>query len=301
MNLLERLKKEVLVCDGAMGTEVAKANYRLEPGSPAEILNVESPGTILAIHRAYIAAGADIILTNTFSSNRMRLAESGIQNRLEEFITAGVAIAREAAGDSVFVLGDVGSTGRETTLPPVGTANEEDFIEVFSEQSRLLVEAGVDGIFIETISSLTEAVLAVKAARAATDIPILCSMTFKRAAESAPDNIRTFWGDDVDAIVTRLTDAGADVIGANCGELIEEMVRLTELFRDRTDLPIIIQTNAGRPALDENRSAVYPMTPAQMGALAKKIKAAGARIIGGCCGTGPEHIRAIREAINRKS
>jgi len=297
MNLLERLKNEVLVCDGAMGTQVAKADYRLEPGSPSEILNIDSPGTILAIHRAYIEAGSDIILTNTFSSNRMRLTESGLQNRLEEFIKAGVAIAREAARDSVFVLGDVGSTGCEAKLPPVGAASEEDFIEAFSEQSRLLAEAGVDGIFIETISSLTEAVLAVKAARAAADLPILCSMTFRSPPESAPDNIRTFWGDDVDTIVTALTDAGADVIGANCGELIDEMAHLTRIYRTKTDLPIVIETNAGRPALDENRNAVYPMTPPQMGALAKKIKAAGASIIGGCCGTGPEHIRAIREAI----
>jgi len=294
---LERVGKEALICDGAMGTQVAKSAYRLQSGWPPDALNIESPGTILSIHKSYVDAGADIILTNTFSCNRLRLAASGLEDKVEDFIRAGVKIARQAAGGNVFVFGDIGSTGHEADLPPIGNAKEGDFIEAFKEQAALLAEGGVDAIFVETFSYLAEALLAVKAAKAASNLPVICSMTFKSPAESSPDDFRTFWGDDVDSIVEQLTDAGVSAIGANCGELIEEMPRLVEVYRSKTDLPIIIETNAGRPVLDENKNVTYPMTPAELGKLARKIKDAGANIIGGCCGTVPEHIKAIRDAL----
>jgi 5-methyltetrahydrofolate--homocysteine methyltransferase len=296
VNLLDRLKREALICDGAMGTQIA-ATGKLEAGTSPDCLNVESPETILAIHKSYVEAGADILLTNTFGANCLRLAASGLQEKAHDIVRAGVRIARKAAPEGVFVFGDMGSTGSESNLPPYGTANEKDFTLSFREEAVILAEEGVDALLIETFSFLKEALLAVRAAKAATSLPVLCSMTFKKPAESAADDFRTFWGDDLDSIVNQLTDAGVDGIGANCGELVEEMPRIAELYKSKTDLPIIIEPNAGRPVLDKNKNVSYPMTPAEMGLLAEKIRNAGANIIGGCCGTGPEHIRAIRDAL----
>ena len=294
----ERIKDaRTIIADGAMGTQVAKLD--LAPGTLAESLNLTRPGAIESIHLDYVEAGAEVILANTFGGNRFRLIEFGLADKLHEINAQAVRIARQAAGEERFVLGDMGPTGHDYCLPPYGTEKPETLLDAFSEQARALAESGVDGILVETMMSLGEACLAVRAVRAACELPVLCSMAFKKPAEASSDDFHTFWGDDVKTVVRQLTDAGADVLGANCGELVEEMPLLALRMRAETKLPLIFEVNAGRPCLDANGSTVYKLEPAAFAEIGKRLADAGVNIVGGCCGTTPEHIRALRDALER--
>lgn len=295
-NLQERIAGGAMVADGAMGTQVAKLD--LAPGTPPESLNLARPGDIESIHRSYVEAGAEIILTNTFGANRVRLMEFDLADKLHEINVQAARIARQAAGKARFVLGDVGPTGHDHRLPPYGTEDPETFLQSFAEQAKALADGGVDGILIETMMSLQEAILAVSGIGKACKLPVFCSMSFKKPAETKPDDFRTFWGDDVKTIVRQLTDAGADVLGANCGELVEEMPLLASRMRAETELPLIFEVNAGRPCLDAEHATVYKLEPAAFAAIGKSLVNAGADIVGGCCGTTPEHIRALRSVIS---
>ena len=296
-DFLETVRQNTIVCDGAMGTELAKV-VTLPDGAPPEIANVEFPDKIRAIHEAYIEAGAGAILTNTFGANRMRLAEREAGDRTEEFNRAAAAIAKEAAKGRAFVLGNISSTGQESLLPPFGTKSEDEFLDSFREQAAVLSEAGVDALFVETMSTLTEAELALRAAREVSALPLLCTMTFRAPAAARPDDFRTFWGDSVDRIVETLTEAGANVIGANCGEIVEEMPALAKSLREHTELPLIFEVNAGKPQLDSQYQTIYAMAPEEIAVIAKELREAGANLIGGCCGTTPAHIRAMSEALS---
>ena len=293
-NLLERMARGTVIADGAMGTQVARLD--LAPGVLAESLNLAQPADIEAIHRGYVAAGAEIVLANTFGANRVRLTDFGLADKVREINTAAVEIARQAAGEARFVLGDMGPTGHDYRLPPYGTDDPETVRQAFGEQARALAEAGVDGILVETMMSLREACLAVSAAREACDLPVLCSMTFKKPFDAESDDFRTFWGDNIATLVAQLTDAGADALKANCGELVEEMPRLAAGMKAATPMPLIFQVNAGRPCLDTNYSTVYQLEPSAFADIGKTLVEAGASIVGGCCGTTPEHIRALRDA-----
>lgn len=295
-NLREKIAQGIIIADGAMGTQVAELD--LAPGVPPESLNLTRPGDVEAIHRGYIEAGAEIILTNTFGGNRLRLTGFHLEDKLREINVQAARIARQAAGEAQFVLGDLGPTGHEQYLPPYGTEEPETFLRGFSEQAQALAEGGVDGIFIETMMSLAEALLAVRAARDACDLPVLCSMAFKKPAESKPEDFRTFWGDDIKTIVHQLTDAGAEVLGSNCGELVEEMPLLASHLRAETKLPLIFEVNAGHPFVDADYAAVYKLEPADFAAIGKNLVNAGANIVGGCCGTTPQHIRALKTALD---
>lgn len=294
MKLNDALQSGVIICDGAMGTELQRLG--LGKGVSPDSWNITNPELIKSVHKAYIDAGAKAILTNTFGSNSMRIKG---EYTVWELNQAGVRIARECAGQDILVFGDIGPTGFEDQLPPYGNLSEEKFYEVFKEQASSLAEAGADAIIIETMSSLAEAFIAVKAARDSTSLPIICSMSFSRPPSSRPDDFRTPWGDSVLDFVSTITQAGANVLGSNCGDLVEEMPALSKKMREITQLPLIFEVNAGRPKVDDNYRSIYSLSPQALADIAVQLADAGANIIGGCCGTTPEHIAAIKDRLIR--
>jgi len=298
--LLTLLKSRTLVCDGAMGSMLLARG--LKSGECPETWNLARQADVQAIHRAYLEAGADIILTNTFGGNRFTLKGHGLDSRAADLNRAGAQFARTLAQDlagtlgrDLFVLGDIGPTGR--FMAPLGMDTFEDFLAVFKEQAAALAEGGVDGLVIETMTSVEEVEAAVKAARATTQLPVVASMTFQQDADGK--NYHTIMGVDVRTMVKRLCDAGADILGTNCGQGIEQMIGVVRQMRAATDLPILVEPNAGLPRLSQGRT-VYAQTPEEMVRSLDALLDAGANIVGGCCGTTPAHIRLIAERVRAR-
>jgi 5-methyltetrahydrofolate--homocysteine methyltransferase len=294
LRLYDALKAGTVICDGAMGTELQRRG--LGKGVTPDSWNITNPEQVKDVHKTYIQAGAKAILTNTFGANAMRSGRDG-QYNVPQLNLAGAKIARECAGDDILVLGDMGPTGWEDQLPPYGTQPEQVFYDAFKDQAIALAEGGVDALIIETMSSLAEALIAVRAAKENTSLPVICSMTFARPPASRPNDIRTAWGDAVPDIIEMVTNAGAEVVGANCGDLIEEMIQLAKMMREITKLPLIFEVNAGRPRVDEEYRTIYSLAPEAFAEIITKIVTAGANIVGGCCGTTPDHIVAIRDHL----
>lgn len=294
MKLYDALSSGIIICDGAMGTELQRLG--LGKGVSPDSWNITNPELVKAVHKAYIDAGAKAILTNTFGSNSMRVKG---EYTVLELNQAGAKLARECAGQDVLVFGDIGPTGFEDQLPPYGNLSEEKFYSAFKEQAEALATAGVDAIIIETMSNLAEAVIAVKAVKEKTPLPIICSMSFSRPPSSRPDDFRTPWGDSVTDFIDTITQAGAEVLGSNCGDLVEEMPSLAKIMHEITHLPLIFQVNAGRPKVDDNYRSIYSLSPQAFADIAIQLVDSGANIIGGCCGTTPEHIFAIRDKLNK--
>ena len=297
MELSCALQSGIIVCDGAMGTELQRRG--LGRGVTPDSWNITHPEQVKAVHKAYIAAGAQAILTNTFGANAMRLGKDS-QYSVQELNRAGAEIARDCAGQDVLVFGDIGPTGRDDQLPPYGTQPEQVFYDTFREQAIALAEAGVDAILVETMSNLAEAAIAVRAARESTDLSVMCSMSFAQPPTSRPDDFRTPWGDVPSDIVGNLTQAGAEILGSNCGDLVEKMPQLARQMREITDLPLIFEVNAGRPRVDEEYRSIYSLDPDGLAEIASQLVEAGANIVGGCCGTTPEHIAAIKGRLVSK-
>jgi 5-methyltetrahydrofolate--homocysteine methyltransferase len=277
-----------------MGTELQRRG--LGRGVAPDSWNITHPDQVKAVHEAYIQAGAKVILTNTFGANAMRLEEDS-QYSVQQLNQAGAKIARDCAGQSALVFGDIGPSGREDQLPPYGNQPEETFYNAFKEQAIALAEAGVDAILVETMSNLAEAVIAVRAVEDNTSLPVVCTMSFARPPASRPEDFRTLWGDALSDIIDSLTQEGAEVLGSNCGDLVEEMPQLAKKMREITDLPLIFEVNAGRPRVDEEYRTIYPLDPRGLAEIASELAEAGANIVGGCCGTTPEHIAAISERL----
>ena len=300
MDINHALQSGIIICDGAMGTELQRRG--LGKGVTPDSWNITNPEQVKSVHNAYIQAGAVAILTNTFGSNAIRLKNTRLdamdkeQNIVKQLNRAGAKIARECAGEN-FVFGDIGPTGCEDQLPPYGNMQEAEFYEAFKDQSIALAEGGVDAIIIETMSSLAEAIIAVRAAKQNTQLPIICSMSFSRPPSSRPDDFRTSWGDSVEDFISSVTQAGAEIVGSNCGDLVEEMPLLAKKMREITHLPLIFEINAGRPRVDDNYRSIYSLDPQSLANIAARLADSGANIIGGCCGTTPEHISAIKEKI----
>ena len=294
MELNSALRAGPVICDGAMGTELQRRG--LARGETPDSWNITHPDRVKSVHQAYIQSGSQAILTNTFGANAMRSAKDG-QYSVQRLNRAAVEVARDAAGQDVLVFGDMGPTGLEDQLPPYGAEPEETFYNTFKEQAIALAEAGVDAILVETMSNLAEAVLAVRAAKENTDLPVMCTMSFALPPASRPDDLRTPWGDALADIVSNLTQAGAEVLGSNCGDLVEEMPQLARKMRELTDLPLLFEVNAGRPTVDENYGSIYSLEPHGLADIISELVAAGANIVGGCCGTTPEHIAAIKERL----
>ncbi|MBM4116411.1 methionine synthase [bacterium] len=282
---------EVLIGDGALGTQLIERG--MGPGSCPEALSLSHPDWLEAIARAYAAAGADLVVTNTFGASPQKLAAYGLADRLEEIVAAAVAAARRGAGARAAVSGSIGPTGK--LLKPYGDTEPAALAAGFARQAAALAAAGVDAFSIETMTDLAEAVLAVAAAReAAPQLPILATMTF----DETPRGFFTIMGASVPAAAAGLAAAGAAVVGSNCGNGAAAMVKVAREFVAATRLPVIIQPNAGRPAVVGGKT-IYGESPAFMAERARELLDLGVRVVGGCCGTTPEHIRALAETRAR--
>lgn len=278
-----------VVFDGAMGTMLHNRGENLE--SSLDLLNITNPALVAEVHRAYIEAGAQVIMTNTFGANRFKLAEQGLEDRLEEINCAGANLAKkvvEAAFKDVQIAGDVGPLG--VRLAPFGRVQLEQAREAFAQQIKALAECGVDLIILETISDLYEVREAILAARQVCGLPVAASMTFTR-------DDRTLLGDSPTKVARAMQEAGADVIGINCSSGPAQVLRiLKEMRREVPDARFSVMPNAGWPERVGGR-IMYPAGPDYFGDYALAFRTAGAAMIGGCCGTTPEHITAMRESL----
>ncbi len=278
--------KQTLTSDGAMGTQLAARG-----GVQGPTANLQFPEIVTAIHADYKAAGARILLTNTLTANRISLEHAGLADKLEEINRIGVELCRKAAGDDCYVCGDMTSTGK--FLEPLGEYTEEQFAANAAEQARILADAGADCIIVETMTDVRETAIDVRAAKEATGLPVIASISFDPAGE----DFRTMMGDTVEKAVTDLAATGADVIGVNCGTLDPwEAAKVIARMRSQTDLPLIAQPNAGKPELSGGE-VIFRLTPDEFAQGVVECLKAGATILGGCCGTTPEHIAALKTVL----
>jgi len=296
INLRERIKQGAFLLDGAMGTEIIARGIKV--GVCNDYLNIDSPDVVLEIHRAYLLAGSDAVLTNTFGANRIALGRHEFAERSEEVNIAAAQIARSAAGENRYVLGDIGPSG--DFLEPLGQLKPSALKEAFAEQARGLLAGRVDGFIIETMTTIEEITIAVEAVKSVCDLPVFASMAFDAVA----GNHRTMMGVDIESAVAKIVPLGVDAIGFNCGkasldgykELAEEFI-LT-LRDSKCDVTVLAEPNAGMPELVEDK-VVYNVEPDDFATAAEKIHSAGINIIGGCCGTGPKHIEAVAKKLKR--
>jgi 5-methyltetrahydrofolate--homocysteine methyltransferase len=289
--ILDRLRSgAVLVADGAMGTMLFRRGLR--PGDCPEALNLERPELLEEIASLYLEAGADIIQTNTFGGSPLKLAAYGLDARTDEINRIAVAAVTKVAAGRAYVSGSIGPSG--DMLTPYGTVGEEEMRMNFHTQALALVDAGVDVICVETMTDLREASIAVAAAKSVSStVPVMATMTFDRI----PRGFYTIMGVDIRQAVEGLTAAGADVIGSNCGHGIDAMIEIARGIRKISAKPVIIQSNAGLPAR-EGDDVVYPESPSYFAERTAVLIESGVSIIGGCCGTTPEHIRAVRAEVD---
>jgi len=285
---LQKLREKTIIFDGAIGTMLMAAGQDVIK-TPI-LLNVEQPALVTDIHKHYYAAGADVVITNTFGGNQLKLATEGIEEQLAHLNRRGVELTRKVCPDGKFVAGGIGPCGK--MLKPLGDVSLEDMQQNFFLQARVLIDAGVDLIAIETMYSLEEALAAVYGVKKAGDIPILASITFTRTKKG----FFTIMGENVAQCTSALEAAGADMIGANCTLNSTDIIDLTKVLRASTDKPILIQPNAGQPVTRKGVT-FYEQTPSEFAGDVRKIQQAGADMIGGCCGTTPEFIQAIAAAI----
>ena len=289
-----RLKQGIIVVDGAMGTMLQKAG--LKEGEGHEEWNLSHGKIITEIHRQYIEAGAELILTNTFGANPLRLKVHGLAPKMVEINITAVSLARKAIelsfgrGD-ILIGGDIGPTGE--FLEPVGSFSLKDFYDNFKAQVEALARGGVDLIVIETMTSLEEAEVCLKAAKESS-LPVVVSLSFNK--DAGGDDFHTMMGVGLESMVEKLSLAKADALGVNCGLISLEMDEVITRLRKLTKLPLLAEPNAGLPKL-VNGKTTYDLAPEKMGELALKLKKAGAALIGGCCGTTPSHIKAISQAV----
>jgi 5-methyltetrahydrofolate--homocysteine methyltransferase len=280
----------ILLCDGAMGTQLYRRGLPLK-ACPEE-WNLSHPDDVQAVSAEYIASGSDIVETNTLGAAKLRLAHFGLADKVEEINQKSAQLARNAAGDDHYVFASVGPSGE--FIKPLGPRTEMEIIAVFAEQMKALALGGVDALCIETQISLNEALAAVKAAKENTDLPVIVTFTFNKTAAGY---FRTIMGESPEQIVDRLTAAGADVLGSNCGWGPEQMLELCRKMRPLTNLPLMFQPNAGLPSI-ENGQTIFKATPQEMADACLQLSDAGAGIIGGCCGAAPAHVAAMRKSLD---
>ena len=289
MKISEKLSSGILISDGAWGTFLQQKG--LTPGECPELWNITHRKEVLDIAESYISAGSDMIETNSFGGNRFKLEKYGLGSKVAELNKAAAEISREAAGDGRMVLGSIGPTGKMLLLEEV---TSEELYDAFREQAIALEAGGADAIVVETMTDLDEAVLAVKAARENTGLEVICTLTFDKLVTG---EFRTMMGISPSEMIQPLVNAGAAVIGANCGNGMAGMVDIVKEIR-QTDskIPILVHANAGMPVYRDGHTH-FPESPEETASYVSALVSAGANIIGGCCGTTPEHVRKIKLAI----
>ena len=288
-SLLDRIAAgELLISDGATGTYLQ--DHGLEPGACPEEFNDVHPDVVRGMAADYFAAGSDMVLTNSFGANRFMLKKYGHEDKVAELNRLAAQHARSQAGPEQFVVGSVGPTGE--FLEPLGPASREEMRDAFVEQVTALEEGGADAVVIETMSAVEEAALAVEAAKSHTKLVVMATMVFDRG----PRGFFTMMGVTPERAVRELAAAGADVTGANCGNGIDVMVELAREMRQATDGPLLVHSNAGLPAY-QGGVIVYPESPEYMAERFKTLADMGINILGGCCGAGPDHVRALAAAV----
>jgi len=290
-NILARLQRgDVLVGDGALGTQLMKRG--LTHGEPPEIFNLTKPHVLEEIASLYLDAGAEIVTTNSFGASSLRLRQFSMDQEVEKINRGAVQAVRRAVGNKAYVSASVGPTAR--MIKPVGDTEPEEVCSSFRQQMGALLAAGADMICIETMTDPVEAALAIRAARSLdSKIPVMATMTFGKT----PQGFFTLMGTSIEKAASALEGAGADIIGSNCGDGTDNMIGIAGEFRKYSRLPVAIQSNAGLPVASDG-DLVYPETPEYVAGKAVELLKLGVQIIGGCCGTGPEHIRAIRKVVD---
>lgn len=286
------LRGERLVADGATGT-----NYQargLARGQAPEEWLFQEPDKVTGLHRDFIQAGSNIILTNTFGGTAMRLTHAGLENDAARVNKRAVELARKAIlvtlrpSERAWVAGSIGPSG--ALLEPFGTLTREEAIAQFAAQAQALADGGVDLLIIETQFDLGEATAAYEGARSVTDLPIIVSFSFDMGTN-------TMMGLKAAQVAKEVTALGADLVGVNCGRSLDENFINLQEMRAATHLPIWMKPNAGLPRMTDDDVAIYDVTPDMMGEAAARWLEAGAQIVGGCCGTSPQHLRAIAQAV----
>ncbi|MEN2984411.1 MAG: homocysteine S-methyltransferase family protein [Dictyoglomaceae bacterium] len=286
----EFLKRNLLF-DGAMGTELQRRGLPI--GIPPELWNMENPNIVEEIHRDYISSGAMVIETNTFGGNRLRLKRKDLEGKVKEINKRAVEIALKFKSKGILIAGSVGPLGE--LIEPYGDITEEEAEEIFSEQIEILRDSGVDFILIETMISLDEAKIALRSAKRLGCI-VGVTMSFEWGAKGG----RTPFGDEVEISMRELEKEGVDFVGANCGKGIEDMRKIAPILRKSTNLPILIQPNAGMPQII-NRKLVYSESPSNFAIFVEEMLDLGVNFIGGCCGTNPEFIKEAYKVFKEKS
>lgn len=280
-----------LVSDGAWGTFLHLKGLKAD--ECPESWNLSRPEEVLEIARSYVDAGADIILTNSFGGSPHKLQGYGLQDQAYELNKAAAEISRKAAGDRVLVLGSIGPTG---IMVMMGEVPPQEIFRGFMEQARGLADGGVDGIVVETMTDPEEARLAIEAVKKVCDLDVACTFTFSKNQDGA---YRTMMGTGIGDYLGMALSAGADVIGANCGNGTAGMIEIVrEIRKLNRDIPVLVHANAGLPRYEDG-TTVFPESPGEMAPQMKDLVAAGANLVGGCCGTTPEHIRQIVAELSR--
>jgi len=279
---------DVILLDGGMGTQLALRG--LEMGGQNCLTN---PDAVLDVHQHYVQSGCQILITNTLTMNRIFIEAHQMGVDVRAVNLAGAKLARQAAGPERYVVGDISSTGK--LLQPYGDLTEDAMYATCKEQAEYLAEGGVDGFIIETMTDLREALAALRACRDAATLPVIASLSFATTKQGG----RTIMGNAAADCAKALTDAGATVIGTNCGDLDpRQMAEVVAVLHQATSLPIAAQPNAGKPKVI-GKQTVFDMTPADFAAGVTECIQAGARLVGGCCGTSPDHLRAVADTLAR--
>ena len=278
------LRNGTVILDGATGSNLRASGMPV--GVCTEQWVLEHPEVLQNLQRAYAEAGSQIVYAPSFGANRLSLSMYGLEDRLAEMNRALVQLSRDAVGGRAYVAGDMATCGKPVDVE--GGVSYDTLIEVYREQAQLLVDAGVDLIGLETMMGVTECSAAIEAIRSVCDLPVMCTLTLDAVGAA-------YFDGDAELAAQTLPALGVDAIGVNCGQGPELYVSVIQRMRAHTDLPLIAKPNAGLPVIQSDGSAVYGMSPGKFAREMEKLKKAGAGILGGCCGTTPEHIRMLKE------
>ncbi|MBT6341484.1 MAG: methionine synthase I, cobalamin-binding domain-containing protein [Desulfobacula sp.] len=289
MNILEKVKKDGLILDGAMGSILISKG--ITGNEATELWNLNHPDIIKDIHQSYYDAGSDVASANTYGASAIKLKKMGVTQSVEDVNRAGVKIARQVCGRGQYVAGELGSLG--DMLSPMGPVSFDEAVDCFAQQAGFLEDEGVDVFLIETIFDINIALAAIKAVRSVSEKPIFCSLTFKKMKKG----FFTIFGSSPQDSMKLLENAGASAVGANCTIGSGTMIDLACEIKKNTDLPVIIQPNAGLPKATKDNTVFYPENEIFFADSIKEIKRLGVEIVGGCCGTTPKYIKKIKETI----